>query len=384
MKRIGLIGEYSGFHNNLKQGLEALGYKVLIIGTGDGFKNYPVDIKIDSLIFKRFFILLKIKNLIYRSTKIDLASIEVKYRFKKILKSIPDFHTIQLINSICFLSEPSVERFILEKLFKKTKNSFLHGGGNEVPWVDHMLNKNQDGFSSITPYVNDKSLKKHFVSPIKYTTEKYIKHFNFVFSHLKGIIPSDIDYEIVYNGKEKSLPMIPCPLNIENIKYLPLNIEDRINIFCGINTSNRYAKGIPYFLRALDIIREKYPNRVNIKITKDLPHKEYLKIYNETHIFLDQCLSYDQGYNGREAMAKGKVVFSGANKDFKKYYNLTEETMPLVEARPDVDYLVEKLSDLIENSSKLEEISIRARKFIETHHNHIEVAKKYLKAWGVE
>ena len=49
--KILLIGEYSRLHNSLKEGLEKNGHNVTLVGSGDGFKNYPVDIKLDSYYF---------------------------------------------------------------------------------------------------------------------------------------------------------------------------------------------------------------------------------------------------------------------------------------------------------------------------------------------
>ena len=45
--KILLVGEYSRLHNSLKEGLVELGHQVTIIATGDHFKNYPVDIKLN-------------------------------------------------------------------------------------------------------------------------------------------------------------------------------------------------------------------------------------------------------------------------------------------------------------------------------------------------
>ncbi len=44
--KILLVGEYSRLHNSLKEGLTHLGHSVTLIGDGDLFKNYPVDISI--------------------------------------------------------------------------------------------------------------------------------------------------------------------------------------------------------------------------------------------------------------------------------------------------------------------------------------------------
>ena len=41
-----------------------------------------------------------------------------------------------------------------------------------------------------------------------------------------------------------------------------------------------------------------------------------IKNYEQAHIILDQVYAFDQGYNALEAMAKGKVVFTGAEAIF--------------------------------------------------------------------
>ena len=94
----------------------------------------------------------------------------------------------------------------------------------------------------------------------------------------------------------------------------------------------------------------------------------------------DQIYGYDQGYNALEAMAKGKVVFTGAENEFYKEYNLTEKVA--INALPDVDYLVNELSFLIENPNEIIEIGKRARKFIEKEHHYIAVAQMYLNKWN--
>jgi len=94
---------------------------------------------------------------------------------------------------------------------------------------------------------------------------------------------------------------------------------------------------------------------------------------------LDQVYAFDQGYNALEAMAKGKVVFTGAEKEFEAHYNLTEKVA--INALPDVDAIVNELSLLIENPTEITAIGKRARAFIENEHHYIKVAEKYLEKW---
>ena len=79
-------------------------------------------------------------------------------------------------------------------------------------------------------------------------------------------------------------------------------------------------------------------------------------------------------------MAKGKVVFTGAEKEFTEHYNLKEKVC--INAIPDIDYLVMKLSFLIENPNEIIAIGKRARAFIEKEHDYLRIANKYLETWN--
>ena len=168
---------------------------------------------------------------------------------------------------------------------------------------------------------------------------------------------------------------------MDKIDFKKINLENKIVLFLGINSGNSIKKGISYFEKALQIVQEKYKDKVHVQITKNIPYQEYIKIYDDCHILLDQVYGFDQGYNALEAMAKGKVVFTGAETEFLKYYNLQEDQVA-INALPDVNYLVEKLSFLIENPDKLKEIGKNARNFIEKEHDYKIIAKKYLETWN--
>jgi glycosyltransferase involved in cell wall biosynthesis len=89
---------------------------------------------------------------------------------------------------------------------------------------------------------------------------------------------------------------------------------------------------------------------------------------------------FDQGFNALEAMANGKVVFTGAETEFLNHYNLQEDEVA-INALPDVDYLVDKLSFLIENPSEISRIGKNAIKFIKKEHHYVNQAKKYVDIW---
>jgi hypothetical protein len=80
-------------------------------------------------------------------------------------------------------------------------------------------------------------------------------------------------------------------------------------------------------------------------------------------------------------MARGKVVFTGAEQEFLDYYNLENDAVA-INALPDVAYLVDKLSELIENPKKINKIGTKAHSFIIDYHEAKKISKIYLKFWG--
>jgi glycosyltransferase involved in cell wall biosynthesis len=182
-------------------------------------------------------------------------------------------------------------------------------------------------------------------------------------------------------GNKKFLGLVPNPINHNKIEFSSLDVTQKIVLFLGVNTWNHHQKGITFFKQALELISEKYSDKTEIIIAENLPYSDYIECYDKAHILLDQCYAYDQGYNALEAMAKGKVVFTGAEKEFLDHYNLQEDEVA-INAKPDVDYLVEKLSMLIENPEKVTLISKNARAFIEKEHDYIKIAAKYLDVWN--
>jgi len=372
--KILLVGEYSNLHNSLKQGLAALGHDVKILGLNDGFKNIPVDLKIKKKYDSGFLKFLK--NGIYKVFKIDLHSLSVKKQILKFQNEIKGYDIVQFINETSFLCLPKTEKEIFNFLKKNNKKTFLLSCCTDHISIKHA----HDGlfkYSILTPYLNGET---DYDPALKYLDNAHTNLHNHIYNNVSGVIASDIDYHIPLVGNEKYLGMIPNPINVELLPFNPINIKDKINIFHGINLTSKIRKGNVFFEKALTIIQDKYPNKVAIKTTQNIPYKEYIKIYDEAHILLDQVYGFDQGYNALEAMAKGKVVFTGAESEWLQHYNLKEDTV-VINALPNVDYLVQKLEWLILNPKKITEISINARQFVEREHHYITSAKEYVQIW---
>lgn len=377
--KILLLGEYSRLHNSLKEGLEALDHEVTIVGCGDKFKKFPVDYSIYARICNDN----KNVNFLFKSVRkvlgLDIEKIEKAIRFYLLLTKLSDFHHVQLINSDALETYPILSRFLYKKLFQKIKNRSLLICGDETPIVDYWF-QNELKYSVLTPYFEDKSLENQFQFPLKYRKENYRKTFHWLKENCQKLITSDLDYEIPMQKMGFPTTFIPNPINTDVISFQSLENTTKIVIFLGINRLSYIKKGIVYFEKALEMIQEKYANKVEIIITENLPYNEYILAYNKAHIILDQVFAYDQGYNALEAMAKGKVVFTGAESEFLKQYELQEDEV-CINALPNEIEIATKLSFLIEHPEKIIEISKNARNFIEKEHHYKTIATKYLACW---
>ena len=376
--KILLIGEYSNLHNSLKQGLQKNGHKVVLLGSGDGFKNFDADILIKSSLFENRFLKI-IAKIIDRLFGVSLNEVEIFIKSIFKIRKLKDFDIVQLINERAFNTSPSMEKILLGQIFKNNSKIFLLACGVDTVSIKYAYDK-KFRYSILDPYFEKKNLKKEFKHTLKYLNSNYLELSNYVRSHINGIISSDMDYHIPYIGSEKYLGMIPNPVNIDKLNFIEINDKNKIYILHAINSKNKIKKGNEFFKKSLSIIEKKYGDKIKIIQTIDMPYSKHIKNVMECDILLDQVFAYDQGYNALEAMALGKVVFTGAEKEWVEFYNLEEDKVA-VNALPNVSKIVDKLSWLIENPLKLKEISKNAREFIEYQHNYKNIAKNYLTTW---
>lgn len=375
--KILLVGEYSRLHNSLKEGLLALGHEVTLIGCGDYFKDFPVDIKLYRTYTSGFS--KKWKNLIYYIFQLDLASISIKKQFYKHKEELKGYDIVQLINESPFGIAAKDELELIRFLKEHNPKLFLLSCGTDYISVKYAYEK-KFRYSILSPLFENKVSKKEFAPILKYLSRPYKNLHDEVMQMIAGIIASDLDYHIPMQGHPKYMGLIPNPINVDTVEFLPLNISYPIVVFHGINLKNYYKKGSDYFDTALSEVKKRFKEKVHIITTTDVPYQEYIHAYDQAHILMDQVLGIDQGYNALEAMAKGKVVFTGAEREWLHYYQLEENTIA-INALPNSDDLVEKLTLLISDPQQLAEISRNARAFIEKEHHYIDIARRYESIW---
>lgn len=375
--KILLVGEYSRLHNSLKEGLQSIGHEVILVSTGDDFKNFPSDIllkrKYDAGLSK------KVKVGLFKLFGLDITSISLKNQFFQQKEKFRNYDVVQLINENSLGILPKYEIEIISFLKNNNQKLFLLSCGTDYSSVKYAYEK-KFRYSILNPLFEGKVTEKELAPVLQYLKPDFKELHDFLYDNIDGVIASDLDYDIPLQGNKKYLGLIPNPINTEKLKYRPFSSTSKITIFHGINRANYFKKGNDYFHAALKKLKKNYSEKVEIIEVENLPYSEYIEKYDQADILLDQVLSYDQGYNALEAMAKGKVVFTGAETEFLERYTLQEDEV-CINALPDTDQIFKKLEGLILNPGKIATISKNVREFIEREHNYIAVANKYLEVW---
>lgn len=373
-----MIGEYSRLHNTLKEGLVKLGHDVTIVGNGDGFKDYPVDLDIDAN-WSKSFLLNPLRQVIFRLFKYDFATMEHGIRFYFMLPKLRGFDVVQLISETPIQTHLGFEYKLLRRIKAANRKLFILSSGTDFRFMQAVAEKKYR-YSLFNAYLQNPALVAEYRHVLPHLTRAYEKHHEKMMALAQGMIATDIDYAIALEGTPEFLGMIPNPVNTNMITVQPPKPAPPVRIFHGINRWNYHKKGNAYFEKALEIIQRKYGDKVVVTTAENLPYAQYIKLFDDAHIVLDQVNAYDQGYNALEAMAKGKVVFTGAEKEFIQHYGLSERVA--VNALPDAEAIAKELSQLIENPTETAAISERARRFVETQHDYVKIAEKYIEVWN--
>lgn len=380
--KILLIGEYSGVHSNLRQVLLEKKHEVLFIHDGDSYKKFSdndFSIEYSILKFKNDFINKILILYILFLDLIGLKGIIQCIRYLKILDGLGRFDVVQLINTKPFGQFGSFANYLLlRRIFKINRNCYLSALGDDYTWVKSCLLKKP-------PYSMFNNMKisniKYFIYSLNYVYgigSKFIDRY--VRNNVVAIIPGLFDYYYAY--KSMGIPcteIVPIPIAVsESVNNL--KIQYPIKIFHGWQSGKELRKGNDLFDEAIEMLLIKYPDKIEYKIVSNVPYSEYIKLFDDCHIFIDQCYSLDRGVNALLGMSKGKVVLSGCEELTINYYK-NNISKSLINATPNIQELYCQIEDLILNIDKLNEIMKKSKKFIEDHHNYEEVYNLYLKIW---
>ncbi len=342
----------------MRDGLIELGIDALVSSTTSGWRKHSVDISHSS----------EYKNWVFN--KIDLYS-----KPFRLLNRFKGYDVIQFIDYSVFVKRFGINDYVVRKLIKKNKKSFVLNTGCDTLINQYYANiKNKICISCLEL---DQKREK-----CSLTKKSEVKRLEKLLPLYNGVIPTSYEYSESYiqaKVANKVLPALPTPINLEHIKFAENKVKNKIVIFHGINRVG--FKGTHIIKPALEIIEKKYPNKVKIIINDRMPYKQYIEAVKVTNIVIDQTFNAGLSMNALISMAMGKVVFCGDVSKTLDLYNIKEKS-PTISIKPSIKDIVDKISYLIDQDIEIKFLGYTSREFVKKYFDHVTVAKQYLKVWN--
>lgn len=352
--KILLLHEFSALHKYLKEGLLELGHNVTLIANGDSWKQID---GADRPIYK-----IKGNNPI---TKFWGYVVTPFFSLNK----LPEYDVFQLMNSDAFFA--LFNTAMVKMLAKKAKVFSLLAAGDDYTVLDAY---NQH-FLEYYVYDFDKSIFQYYDEKKKIGAMR-IKNHKKIVNMASVVIPCAYEYEMAYKNYHNIYKSIPFPINVDNIRYEENVVGEKIIFFHGLN--RELGKGTPFIRAALDKLKNKYPNDVEVIIDGHMPYNKYLDVVKKANVIIDQCVGYSYGMTSCIAMAQGKVVMAGNHPEMQRALGIKP---PIVWVKPDVEHIYSQLEKIVEKRSSIPEIGYKSRKFVEEHHHYVNIAQQYIDAW---
>ena len=370
--RILLLGEYSNVHNTLAQGLRALGHEVTVASDGDHWKDYPRDIDLS------------------RDLESRAGVLSLLWRIMKALPSMRGYDIVQLINPI-FL-ELKAERIMpfYRYLRRHNRRILMAAFGMDYYWAKvntdiRPLRYSDFNFGS-TPRsdIEAQRFRDEWIGTPKQLLNETIAR------DCDGIPAGLYEYWATYNevtdtGRDgrairDKMQFIPFPIVPQEN---PVTTHDGgpLRLFAGISPGRNAYKGTDIMLRAAQALRERYPDRLELRIAEGVPFEQYKHMMDGSDAILDQLYSYTPSMNSLLAMSKGIIVVGGGEPE--NYDILGEkELRPIINVQPDEQSVYDELEQLLLHPERIPLLKRQSVEYINRHHDYIRVADRYVKFYS--
>lgn len=366
--KILLIGEYSNVHNTLAQGLRELGHQVTVASDGDGWKNYPRDIDLS------------------RNPNSPTGRMSFLWRLFKALTRMRGYDVVQLINPV-FL-ELKAERIMPFYRYLRRHNHKIVMGAFGIDYYWAKINTELKPLRYSDFNFGDKVRTDHeallyrneWIGTPKQSLNQAIA------ADCDGIPAGLYEYWATYNevhdicpdGREirDKMRFIPYPIVLPEIIHTSY-YGGPLRLFIGISRGRSAYKGTDIMLDAAQAIKEKYPDRVELRVAQGVPFDEYRRMMDGSDAILDQLYSYTPSMNSLLAMSKGIIVIGGGEPE--NYDILGEHQLrPIINVLPDRQSVYDQIEQLVLHPERIPELKRQGVEYIKRHHDYIKVAQQYL------
>jgi len=367
--KILLLGEYSNVHWTLAEGLRTLGNEVTVVSNGDFWKNYPRDIDV---------------------VRKDgpLGGIRLYAKLLPLLPRLRNYDIVQLINPVFFELKAEHLSFFYRYLRRHNKKMILGAFGMDYYWVNECTTRKPLRYSDFNIADRLRTTTDALKEQREWLDSEKGRLNQFIAKDCDAIVAGLYEYWVCYHpnfpDKTAFIPYpVKMPAGASGLSHTPeafLPAPSVVHAFIGINRSRNEYKGTDVMLRALEDIKDKYPDKIEISKAVSVPFAEYQCMMNNSDILLDQLYSYTPSMNALLAMSKGIICMGGGEPE--NYAILHEDTLrPIINVEPTYESVFTALEDLIRHAERIPRLKAESIAYAHKHHDFGKVALQYEKLY---
>lgn len=363
--KILMLGDYSNLHSCIAKELRHRGHDVTLVSDRCGHMRTDADVE-----------LMRKPGLI--------GSFQYLYRILASLPGWTGYDVVQLINPVFFGLKPTKLRVIFDILKKNNRSVFLTLCSDDYFFVKDCVQSDLFRFSEFR--IGNKPTSLVITNPQSETGwlipqhAYYTRHLYDSIDGAMSVLP-EYDMSARLHIDPKKLLFTNLPVEVESLKYSPLDLNCPIRILIGMRENMEIKKGTSKLLGLCKSIEAEMPAQCQVEVVKNLSLEDYLKKLRESHIVIDQLYSYSPATNALQTMAYGRISASGGQPEYYQY--IGEETRPVFCLSPleDDETIKDRLKSLITDKQRLKRMSEDGRKLVEKHNDVRKIAALFESHW---
>jgi glycosyltransferase involved in cell wall biosynthesis len=353
-----LVGEYSGVHTCLAAAADDR-VRITRLSDGDGFKNFPRDIDIRGRGRGR---------IIYTVSRI--------WRELLACRILAKYDVVQFINPLVFSRFSSLRLTALRSLSRGRKSVLLAAGDDARYWAAY-----RKGSYRYSPHGDRLGIDQQGMLSDIWEGRRLRSIHSKVESTVDAIVPLAIEYDIAYRDVAKKRPIIHFPIAVDALCYKPNVVHQRVLIMHGVQQGREGFKGTRHIDAAMSELSHQHGAEFEYLRPVSVPFSRYQDYLERCNILIDQTNSYSPAMNALFAMARGKIVLSGATEEYLNAVGVQQSQCPIWNIDPEPRQIVVTLKHLLAKRGQFGEMGLASRTFVEQMYDSKRIYGEFFALW---
>ncbi len=350
------LGDYSGLHWTLAQGLRSLGHEAFVSASGDGFKAMRYD-----------------KRLCIEGGG-PRRSLLRKLQTLRDLPLYSGYDVVQLINPFVF-GKKGYNRWYVDQLKKRNGKLVLTAAGDD-PVVAVRILAGGMRYSFMHAAMAAPFGSREFRDITRLVHHKYVDENLRILERVDAVMPFSYEYQLGYRHTAKCTSIVPYPFDPGLVSALGEQPDQRpLSVFHGLSRS--VFKGSEIIAEGMQIAKRRHGDALQITIADRMPYDDYVRALGSADILIDQCNSYGYAMNAIIGLAMKKIVFSGAEPEALRALGIPVSECPVVNIVPEPEQVAESIHSFLLDSKKTQALKASGAAYAEKHHSLEKVSAIY-------